>query len=92
MTGRKQPYMINNLYLLQRKSMIDVRIYEWVCCSQHLIPSLTIAECANSFLVFHHVSPDEMTIEKIVKTYIRLKKELAEEMEVVNNMTDNRKI
>lgn len=89
---KKNQYLADNLCLLNRVAMIDARIYEWIACAKHHIPSLTVMDCAKSFQVFHDVSESELSINKIIKTYNRMQKEIFEEMKTVNQLKPNKKI
>jgi hypothetical protein len=88
----KLDYNVNSLALLNRKAMNDVRIYEWIACSRFLIPSLTVHECAKSWLHFHHIKETDISIDKIVKTYNRMQADLFEEQKTVNQFPAGTKI
>lgn len=85
-------YLADNLCLLNRTVMIDVRIYEWISCARHHIPSLSVIECAKSFQKFHKVSEAEISLDKIVRTFSRMQKEIFEEMKTVNQFKEGKKI
>ncbi len=89
---KKNQYLADNLCLLNRVAMIDVRIYEWIACAKHHIPSLSVMDCAKSFQSYHKVSESEISINKIVKTFNRMQKELFEEQKTVNQMPLGKKI
>lgn len=89
---KKNQYLADNLCLLNRVHMVDVRIYEWIACAKHHIPSLSVMDCAKSFQAFHGVSESELSINKIIKTYNRMQKEIFEEMKTVNQFKQGKKI
>lgn len=89
---KKNQYLADNLCLLNRVAMIDVRIYEWIACAKHHIPSLSVMDCAKSFQVFHKVSESEISLNKIIKTYNRMQKEIFDEQKIVNQFKPGKKI
>lgn len=89
---KKNQYFADNLCLLNRVSMLDARIYEWIACAKHHIPSLSVMDCAKSFQTFHGVSESEISLNKIIKTYNRMQKDIFDEQKTVNQLKQGKKI
>lgn len=82
--GAKNSFLENNVSVIYRKSILDVMIYTFIAAQRFTVSSITIEESANSFLVFHQISKNELSIDKIVKTFSRMQKEIFDEQKTVN--------
>ena len=79
MGKNRTDFIENNFSVLYRKTILDITIYDWISCAKYHIPSLSVPECAKSFLSFNNIDEGELSIDKIVKTYFRIQKELFDE-------------
>jgi hypothetical protein len=77
--SKQSEFLVNNFSVLQRKTLLDVRIWEWITASKHLIPSLSVNDCAKSFLTFYKIDEGELSVYKISQTFFRIQKELFDE-------------
>lgn len=81
---KETEYMETNFDVLHRKHCLDRSIYEWITCARFHIPSLSVPECAISFLAFHKIDEGQLSISKIKTTYFRIQKELFEDLKTKN--------
>jgi hypothetical protein len=77
--AKENDYMKINFDVLHRKSCLDRSIYDWITSARYHIPSLSIIDCAKSFLAYHKIDEGELSIEKIKKTFIRIQSEIFED-------------
>lgn len=78
-------YMDVNFEVLHRKSCLDRSIYDWITCARFHIPSLSVNDCAKSYLAFNKIDEGELSLSKITSTFNRIQKELFEELKTKNN-------
>lgn len=74
-TGFKE----KNLAPLERHVITDVKIFMWITSARYHIPSLSIMDCAKSFLAHEKIDEGDLNIEKIKKTFIRIQSEIFED-------------
>jgi len=77
---KETDFMNINFCVLHRKSCLDRSIYDWITSARYHIPSLSVADCAKSFLTYHKIDEGELSIYKIAQTFNRIQKELFEEL------------
>lgn len=78
--GAKNDFLTNNFCVLHRKSCLDRSIYDWITSARYHIPSLSVRECALSFLTYNKIDEAELSLDKIQTTFNRIQKELFEEL------------
>ncbi len=77
--GAKNSFLENNVSVIYRKSILDVMIFTFISAQRFTIASISIEESAKSFLMYHKIEEEELSIDKIKKTYTRIQKELFDE-------------
>ena len=77
---KENDYMTNNFNVLHRKSCLDRSIFDWITSARYHIPSLSVVDCAKSFLAFHRIDEGELSLDKIRTTYNRIQKEIYDEL------------
>lgn len=83
--GTKNSYLHNSFAVIHRKSILDVQIFTWISCLKTTIPTLSLDDCAKSFLKHGNIDEGELTIEKIKKTFIRIQKESFDEQKTTDS-------
>lgn len=68
--------MENNFCVLHRKNCLDRSIFDWISSAKHHVPSLSVADCAKSFLTYNKIDEGELSLFKITTTYNRIQKEI----------------
>ncbi len=77
--GHKNQYMENNFTVIQRKNCLDLSIWFWIHSARYHLPSLSVADCAKSYLTANKIDEGELSIHKISQTFNRIQKELFDE-------------
>ncbi len=77
--GHTNQYLENNFSVIQRKNNLDLSIWFWILSARHHIPSLSVEDCAKSYLIAHKIDEGELSINKIKSTFFRIQKELFDE-------------
>ena len=77
--GSPNTYLQNHVPTLYRKSILDVMIFTFIDAQRFTVPTISITESAKAFMLRYQIDEGEMSLEKVVKTFTRLQKELFDE-------------
>lgn len=77
--GQKNTYLGKFIPALYRKQILDVMIYTFIDAQRFTIPGISVENSALSFMKHYEIDEDDLTIDKIVKTFSRIQKELIDE-------------
>lgn len=74
--GHKNNYLDKEVPALYRKQALDIMIYTFIDAQRMLIPSLSVMDCAKSFLNRYKIDEGDLSLHKIETTYYRTQKEI----------------
>lgn len=77
---KETDFIANNFCVLHRKSCLDRSIWDWITSARYHIPSLSVRDCAISFLTYNKIDEAELSLDKIQTTFNRIQKEIFEEL------------
>lgn len=77
--GHKNKYLDKVVPAMYRLNTLDTMIYTWINAQRFLIPSLSVENCALSFLMYHQIEEEELSLDKVKLTYYRIQKSIINE-------------
>lgn len=83
--GAPNGYLNETVPLLYRKQILDVMIYTFIDAQRFSLPSISVEESAISFLRHYKIEEEQLSVEKVTRTFWRIQKELIDEQKTKNN-------
>lgn len=83
--GSPNRYLKNNVPVIFRKGILDIMIFCHIKAQRDLIPSISVAESAKSFMTLNNIDEGELSLDAVTTSYWRLQKEIFNEQKSTDN-------